>query len=496
MTSAIHRSPARRRPGSTQLSAKQIDELLKESQALGSTLRKERRTSDPATTLAHPAGRAYAAELKTAPVPESVRILQELVDSEATYLSELRALKQTVVAPKRRSQVFVSTVSGVPTSPVRPKIARPLDLEQHLRNPMLPDHLERSFRCIEGMVNAHTCLLQMFEGARSEYELLSHLLSAFNSLLSLYKTFTSSLPHLSQQLRESTDNGLGAYSRFLAPMQRAVRYELLLRRLQGVLIAENASAEYQHLTAKTLRTSEFFCRQLEQSQSEEQDHIYLQALCTILEIQPNGRKLIFEGAVDVLPLSSKKPCKLGYVCLLSDGSLFWAEQREPNAKAWQTEQLKRVEEGGYLDLIIYSEHIKSGKVKEVKRALGFPSVRTSSINGGNTSPSKTPSISSRTSSPSKTHKRNSLSSLFFSSGASKLDFKQYESKPMPVRQATGDLVEDWLAVGRQLAVKTHVSKRQSMYGIDLAQLEDKMRDHEPYGPRLHTAPPTRSGHWI
>lgn len=489
MTTAIHRSAAKRRPGSTQLAAKQIDDLLRESQALGSKLRHERRTSDPCATIPAP-----TVSKTTTRLPDSLRILQELVASEQTYLNEIRALQQTVVAPKRRSQVF-PTVPIPPTSPVRRRVGSAQDLEQHLRNPMLPDHLERSFRCIEGMVNAHACLLQMYQSARSEYELLSHLLSAFNSLLSLYKTFTSSLPHLSQELKESTDNGLGAYSRFLAPMQRAVRYELLLRRLQGALASENAPAEYQHLVTRVLQTSESFCRQLEASQSEEQDRIYLQALCTILDIQPNGRKLIFEGPVEVLPLSSKKPCKLGYVCLLSDGSLFWAEHRELNAKQWQAEKLTRVEEGGYLDLVIHSEQIKGSKLKEIRRAVGFSQARCATpAYAGGTSPTKASSISSRTSSPSKTHKRNSLSSLFFSSAASKLDFRQYEARPLAGRQSTEDLVEDWIALGKQLDVKNHVIKRHSLYA-DLNQLKDQMQLYDPYGQQPLTTQ-TRTGNWI
>lgn len=404
MTAVLRRSPAKRRGQSTQIMPRDLALLHHESPSTASpTATRPRRKSD--TSIVPTVFQLWTPSVSL-PNVESSHIFDELVKSEIAFVDELKSIYTTIIRPYRLQHGQSNTP---PSSPTKfgstlnsPKTSRPKKhgrsgslfslkfdketsstssdhLTQRLKDPMQPeaDHLERAFRSIETMVRSHSGMLSAFLDSRSPHELISAFIVHVESLQLVYRSFVLTLPYISNLLPLANDmlpNKLSGYSRFLGPMQRSIKYELLIRRLANALYKEAGSIELQKLVRTALKTSESFCQTLEAAQKSEQAKIYLVDLSTRLGQDVKHKTLFFEGPITTEALSSKKGCKINYVVLFSDGTVFWnsaASPQERTPKSWAQETITAVEDGGYLDLVVHTLLQKQEKTKAIRRAVGF-----------------------------------------------------------------------------------------------------------------------------
>ncbi|CCG82854.1 protein of unknown function [Taphrina deformans PYCC 5710] len=255
-------------------------------------------------------------------------------------------------------------------------------LAVRLKDPMEPkaDHLERAFKSIETMVKSHSGMLSAFYDAQNPYELISAFIVHVESLQLVYRSFVLTLPYISTLLPLANDllpNKLSGYSRFLGPMQRSIKYELLTRRLVNALYKEAGSLELQKLVRTALKIAEGFCQNLESAQKSEQARIRLAEFTIQLGTDVKHKTLLFEGPIATEALSSKKGCKINYAVLFTDGTVFWnssGSEQDRTPKSWTQESVTNVEDGGYLDLVVHTILQKQGKSKVVRRAVGFTTI--------------------------------------------------------------------------------------------------------------------------
>lgn len=396
MATILRRSPAKRRGQSTQVTTRDLALLEKDINDLtsGRPAQLRRRKSD---TSIVPTVFQIWTPAQALPNVESSHILDELVSSEAAYLAELRSIYSTIVRPHRIASLASSPYMASPDK-ARRAAASP---KKHSRTGSLfsirsdkeashaqqqsdlrdSDHLERAFRSIESMVKSHSALFSAFVDSKSPHQLVAAFVVRVEGLLLKYRSFVVTLPYISSLLPSADDalpNKLSGYSRFLGPMQRAIKYELLIRRLAGALYKESGSLELQNLVKVALRASERFCQALEEAQKAEQAKIHLTTLTTRLGIDVTHKTLAFEGSVTTEALSSKKGCKINFALLFTDGSIFWnssSTEQDRSPKSWLHEKVARTEDGGCLDLIVHTTLEKADKVKAVRRAVGFPTIQ-------------------------------------------------------------------------------------------------------------------------
>lgn len=333
---------------------------------------------------------------------ESSHIFGELLSSETAYLAELRSIHTTIIRPHRISKVAHSSLVASPLKASAPRVVSPKKHGRsgslfslrgdkdtmHISSPLkqvVPDvlkqadieHLEKSFHGIEGLIKAHSMMMAAFSASKSPHELLSAFIDHVDALLPVYRAFVRELPYISTLLPAANDalsNKLSGYSRFLAPMQRTIKYELLFRRLLNALYTEAGSIELQQLTRIALKGAEELCQNLEASQKAEQARRYLTDLTCRLGVDVCHKILLFEGSVVTEALSSKKGCKINFAILFSDGTVFWNStpaDQERSKKSWEQETVVRVEDGGYLDVVVHTTARRPGKTKHIRRSLGF-----------------------------------------------------------------------------------------------------------------------------
>lgn len=401
MTNVLRRSPAKRRGKSTQVTSRDLALLEKDINDLNANRlpQSRRRKSD---TLIVPTVFQIWTPAASLPNVESSHILSEIITSEAAYLAELRSIYATIVRPHRIAKLSASafmTSSGktatLSTSPKKHGRSGSLfslrgDKDNNSQtsseqareySQSESEQLERAFRSIESMIKSHSALYSAFVDSKSPHQLISAFVAHIEGLLLKYRSFVVTLPHISTLLPPANDaltNKLSGYSRFLSPLQRAIKYELLLRRLGGALYKESGSLELQNLVKVALKAAEAFCQVLEDAQKSEQAKIYLTGLTSRLGVDVTHKSLVFEGAVSTEALSSKKACKINFAILFTDGSVFWnssTSESERSPKSWVLEKLERVEDGGCLDLVVHTILEKSDKVKSIRRAIGFPTVQ-------------------------------------------------------------------------------------------------------------------------
>lgn len=315
------------------------------------------------------------------PSTESTHILEELVSSEAAYLTELQSIHTNIIRPHRIARISTSVFLAQPHSPHSSS-------KRHSRSGSLfsirsdktssspvkginkNDHLDSAFHGIESMIKSHSQLLTAFVDSKTPYSLLSAFIVQVPTLVDAYSRFVRDVPHLTDQLPAANDslpNKLSGYSRFLTPVQRIVKYELLLRRLAQALYTEQGCIELQELTKSALRCAVSLCQALETSQRAEENRQYLSELTKLLGTDVSEKTVLFDGSIHVDPLSSRKVCKFNYAVAFTDTSIFWSnnERKRP----WTEERVTKVEEGGHLDIIVHTT--RKGKSKPIRRAVQF-----------------------------------------------------------------------------------------------------------------------------
>lgn len=401
MAAVLRRSPAKRRGQSTQITATDLFKLQQDPFQQDSP--RARRKSD---TSIVPTVFQIWRPAPALPNIESSHILDELVRSEVAYVEELKSIYSTIIRPMRSRTLFPSTIApkvvtspaSAPSTPKKHGRTGSLFglwndkegtspstsqlLAERLRDPMQPesDHLDRAFWSVESMVKSHSAMLSAFMDSKSPHQLISAFMVHAESLLLVYRAFVLTLPYISNSLpvaNDSLPNKLSGYSRFLSPMQRSIKYELLLRRLTTALCKEAGSIELQKLARAALSSAQSFCQTLESAQKREQAKIHLGELSSILGVDVRHKTLLYEGPVTTEALSSKKGCKINFGVLFTDGTVFWnstpLDQERPS-KSWSVEAIVRIEDGGCLDLVVHTTLQKSDKVKSIRRAVGIPAV--------------------------------------------------------------------------------------------------------------------------
>lgn len=402
MTAILRRSPAKRRGQSTQVTPRDLALLDRDINGTNDHCAQHvRRKSETSTSIVPTVFQIWSVS-QPLPNVESSHILDEIVSTEHLYLAELRSIYSTIVRPYRierlASSAFIAS-AGCSAAPVAvtkrhgrsgslfsskadKDAVNEQSVAQRSRAPKDADseYLERSFRSTESMIKSHGAMLSAFIDAKNPHQLISAFVVHVEGLLMIYRSFVLTLPYICTLLPTADDslpNKLSGYSRFLGPMQRTIKYELLLRRLSKALYKESGSLELQNLVKTALRSAERFCQTLEDVQSAEQAKIYLSTLTTRLGVDVTCKTLAFEGTVKTEALSSKKGCKINYAILFTDGSCFWnsaGNEKERQTRSWLLEKVVRVEDGGCLDLVVHTTLEKSDKTKAIRRAIGFPTV--------------------------------------------------------------------------------------------------------------------------
>lgn len=395
MATVLRRSPAKRRGQSTQILASDLALLGKDVNA-SPAIRRRKSDASIGLSKACPLWSIDGAS----PFVESTHILEEIVQSEDNYVAELRSIFTTIIRPHRIAQVNGSAcVAPVAKSTVvTPKkghgrsgslfsmkdreCSSPTPaqlLADRLKDPMTPEanYLERAYRSIETMIKSHSAMLSAFKDSKNPSELVSAFIIHLESLLLVYRAFVLTLPYIHTLLPQADDtltNKLSGYSRFLSPMQRAIKYELLFRRLALALHKEGNDRKLQTLVKSALRSAEQFCQSLDAVQQSEQAKIYLGTLSSRIGADLTHKTLLYEGPVISEALSSKKGCKINYAILFTDGTVYWNStpaDQDRIPKSWVLEMVTKIEEGGCLDIIVHTDLQRLDKVKTIRRAIGF-----------------------------------------------------------------------------------------------------------------------------